>query len=101
MAMPDRVDEIAGVLRLTLKRRTCQFAPQRDREDEHFHLKNMRRYGYFGDVAANDASYYRRHGYPNAFYIRNLWIDRVGTAWRARRERERTDPLVIVGYIGK
>jgi hypothetical protein len=68
---------------------------------ERFHLKAMRRYDYLGDVAANDASYYRRHGHPNAFYIRNIWIDRVGTAWRAARERERTDPLVIVGNLGK
>ena len=68
---------------------------------ERIHLRNMRRYDYLGDVAANDACYYRRHGHPNAFYIRNLWIDRVGTAWRARSERARTDPLVIVGNIGK
>jgi hypothetical protein len=68
---------------------------------ERFHLKNMRRYDYLGDVAANDASYYRRHGHPNAFYIRNIWIDRVGTGWRAARERERTDPLVIIGNLGK
>jgi hypothetical protein len=68
---------------------------------ERVHLKTMRRYDYLGDVAANDASYYRRHGHSNAFYIRNLWIDRVGTAWRVKRERERTDPLVIVGNLGK
>jgi hypothetical protein len=68
---------------------------------ERFHLKTMRRYDYLGDVAANDASYYRRHGHPNAFYVRNIWIDRVGTAWRSKRERERTDPLVIVGNLGK
>jgi hypothetical protein len=68
---------------------------------ERFHLKAMRRYDYLGDVAANDASYYRRRGHPNAFYIRNIWIDRVGVAWRAKRERERTDPLVIVGNLGK
>jgi hypothetical protein len=68
---------------------------------ERFHLKAMRRYDYLGDVAANDASYYRRRGHPNAFYIRNVWIDRVGTAWRAKREQERTDPLVIVGNLGK
>jgi hypothetical protein len=68
---------------------------------ERFHLKTMRRYDYLGDVAANDASYYRRHGHPNAFYVRNIWIDRVGTEWRSKRERERTDPLVIVGNLGK
>jgi hypothetical protein len=68
---------------------------------QRFHLATMKRYDYLGDVAANDVEYYRRHGHPNAFYVRNLWIDRFGTAWRARRERERTDPFVIIGNLGK
>jgi Glycosyl transferases group 1 len=68
---------------------------------ERFHLQTMRRYDYLGDVAANDAEYYRRRGHPNAFYVRNLWIDRFGTAWPARRENERTDPFVIIGNLGK
>jgi hypothetical protein len=68
---------------------------------ERFHLRTMQRYDYLGDVAANDADYYRRQGHPNGFYVRNLWIDRFGTAWRARRERERTDPFVIIGNLGK
>jgi hypothetical protein len=68
---------------------------------ERFHLAIMRRYDYLGDVAANDADYYRRHGHPNAFYVRNLWIDRFGTSWRAQRAQERTDPFVIVGNVGK
>jgi hypothetical protein len=68
---------------------------------ERFHLKTMRRYEYLGDVAANDASYYQQRGHPNAFYMRNLWIDRLGTAWRHARGRERIDPLVIVGNLGR
>jgi hypothetical protein len=68
---------------------------------ERLHLQTMRRFDYLGDVAANDADHYRQHGHPNAFYVRNLWIDRFGTAWRARREAERTDPFVIIGNIGK
>lgn len=68
---------------------------------ERFHLATMKRYDYLGDVAANDAEYYARHGHPNAFYIRNLWIDRFGTSWRAQRAQERTDPFVICGSVGK
>jgi hypothetical protein len=68
---------------------------------ERFHLQTMRRYDYLGDVAANDAEYYRQQGHANSFYVRNLWIDRLGGAWRARREQERIDPVVIVGNIGK
>lgn len=68
---------------------------------ERVHLGIMRRFDYLGDVAANDAIYYYNHGHPNAFYIRNLWIDRLGTRWRVQRERERTDPFVIVGNLGQ
>ena len=68
---------------------------------EKYHLAIMRHYDYLGDVAANDADYYRGRGHPNAFYVRNLWIDRPGTRWRDRREAERTDPFVIVGNVGK
>jgi glycosyltransferase involved in cell wall biosynthesis len=68
---------------------------------ERFHLATMRHYDYLGDVAANDADYYARRGHPNAFYVRNLWIDRFGTSWRAQRADERTDPFVIVGNVGK
>ena len=68
---------------------------------ERAHLAVMRRFDYLGDVAANDAAYYSNHGHPNAFYIRNLWIDRLGTRWRTQRERERTDPFVIVGNLGQ
>jgi hypothetical protein len=68
---------------------------------ERFHLANMGKYDYIGNVSANDADYYRSQGHSNAFYLRNLWIDRVGTRWRAIREGERTEPLVIVGNLGK
>jgi len=64
------------------------------------HLRQMRKYEMLGDVAANDAEYYTRHGHPNAFYVRNLWIDRSLGAWRkARQEREKSG--VIIGNIGK
>jgi glycosyltransferase involved in cell wall biosynthesis len=68
---------------------------------ERFHLATMKRYDYLGDVAANDADYYRRKGHPNAFYVRNVWIDRFGMSWRDKRDRERIDPFVIIGNVGK
>jgi glycosyltransferase involved in cell wall biosynthesis len=69
---------------------------------EQVHTRIMRRYELLGDVAANDADYYAAQGHPNAFYIRNLWIDRFGEGWRERRRAlEPADPLVITGNIGK
>ncbi len=41
---------------------------------ERFHLEAMNQYGWLGDVAANDAEYYRSQGHPNAFYARNTWM---------------------------
>jgi glycosyltransferase involved in cell wall biosynthesis len=69
---------------------------------EKAHLEVMRRYHLLGDVAENDAAYYSSSGHPNAFYIRHVWIDRVGEDWRRRREAtECYDPLVIVGSVGR
>jgi glycosyltransferase involved in cell wall biosynthesis len=68
---------------------------------ERYHLKTMRRYEYVGDVAANDVEYYRDSGHPNAFYVRNVWIDRCGDGWSDRYQRERLEPFVIIGNIGK
>jgi glycosyltransferase involved in cell wall biosynthesis len=69
---------------------------------EKAHLEVMRRYHLLGDVAENDAAYYSASGHPNAFYIRHVWIDRVGEDWRQRRDAtECHDPLVIVGSVGR
>jgi hypothetical protein len=69
---------------------------------EQVHNRIMRRYELLGDVAANDAAYYAEGGHPNAFYIRNVWIDRFGEGWRERRrELEQPGPLVIIGNVGK
>jgi glycosyltransferase involved in cell wall biosynthesis len=69
---------------------------------EQVHNAIMRRYELLGDVAANDAEYYSANGHPNAFYVRNVWIDRFGEGWRERRqELEPAGPLVIIGNIGK
>ena len=72
-----------------------------NRQLERAHLAQMMKYDLVGDVAANDAAYYARHGHPNAFYIRNVWIDRFSAgAWRAhRRSKERDD--TIIANIGR
>jgi glycosyltransferase involved in cell wall biosynthesis len=69
---------------------------------EKAHVEIMRRYDLVGDVAANDAAYYAAKGHPNAFYIRNVWIDRFGPSWRARRDTvERNTPTIIIANVGK
>jgi hypothetical protein len=69
---------------------------------EHAHNAIMKRYELVGDVAQNDAKYYVSKGHPNAFYIRNVWIDRFGSGWRERRRAlEIVEPLVIIGNVGK
>jgi glycosyltransferase involved in cell wall biosynthesis len=69
---------------------------------ETLHLRTLRKYDLVGDVAANDAEYYRQAGHPGAFYIQNVWPDRVGESWRARRkELEKKAPSIVVGNIGK
>jgi glycosyltransferase involved in cell wall biosynthesis len=68
---------------------------------EQAHLDVMRRYELVGDVAANDAEYYVRQGHPNAFYVRNVWIDRFGEEWRSlRRQRESRQPAIIAANVG-
>lgn len=67
---------------------------------ERVHLQRMMKYEMLGDVAANDAAYYTARGHPNAFYVRNAWIDRIGADWRQRRG-ERENSRVIVGNVGR
>ncbi len=69
---------------------------------EPAHLEAMRRYQWLGNVAANDADYYVRHGHPAAFYIQNTWFDRYGPAWLERRERaERGARPLVLANVGK
>lgn len=69
---------------------------------EKHHLSDLSHYELLGNVAANDAHWYAEKGHPNAFYIHNLWVDRMEGTWRERRAAtERMDPLVIVGNVGK
>ena len=68
---------------------------------ERLHLQEMRRYDLFGDVAANDADYYRQHGIPGAFYTRMVYIDRAPADWLACRDKlELQTPRRIVASIG-
>lgn len=72
-----------------------------NRQLERAHLAQMMKYDLVGDVAANDAAYYAGHGHPNAFYVRNVWINRFpdGT-WRVlRRDKERGD--TIIANVGR
>ena len=69
---------------------------------ERVHLAEMRKYQAHGNVAANDAAYYAENGVPDAFYIQNLWIDRIGDSWRAERARlENRNGCRIIGNVGK
>jgi glycosyltransferase involved in cell wall biosynthesis len=69
---------------------------------ERVHLRLMRNYAFVGDVAANDAGYYASKGHPNAFYIRNIWIDRLGEQWRGLRAvLELKSPNAIIANVGK
>jgi hypothetical protein len=68
---------------------------------ERLHLREMRRYDLFGNVAANDAEYYRRAGIPGAFYTRMVFIDRAPADWQACRDfLEAQAPKRIVANIG-
>lgn len=65
------------------------------------HLRVMRGYDGVGDVALNDADFYRAHGVRGAFYIPNMWHQKAGADWETRRDRlEVVRPLRIVGNVG-
>jgi hypothetical protein len=69
-----------------------------DRRLESIHLDQMARYDWLGDVAANDADYYVAHGHRNAFYVRNIWIDRDGP----RATPATIDgKAIIIGNVGR
>jgi glycosyltransferase involved in cell wall biosynthesis len=69
-----------------------------DRRLESIHLDQMARYDWLGDVAANDAEYYVEHGHRNAFYIRNIWIERDGIRAEPSPIRGKA---VIIGNVGR
>ncbi|HEX3866632.1 MAG TPA: glycosyltransferase family 4 protein, partial [Gemmatimonadaceae bacterium] len=64
------------------------------------HLAVMRAFDAVGDVAANDAAFYRRRG-VRAFYIRNMWPGGPTADWESERDRrEQHAPLKIVANVG-
>lgn len=68
---------------------------------ERFHLKQMMKYELLGNVAANDAEYYTRAGHPNAFYVRNVWIDRFPEWERVRKKMPPPPVPTIIGNVGR
>lgn len=67
---------------------------------EHMHLETMRRLRLVGDVADNDARFYREAGI-NAGYVNNMWPTAGNDDWRGRRDAsEQVKPLKIAGSLG-
>lgn len=101
-------DHKAGLHRTSFDRRygICRYSRLHSalylRYLEREHLRVMAEYDLVGDVAANDALYYQRHGHHNAFYVHNVWMDRFGPAWQGLRDRHATDePVKIIVNIGQ
>lgn len=101
-------DHKAGLHRTSFDRRygICRYSRLRSAIYLHYleraHLGVMAEYDLVGDVAANDATYYRQRGHPNAFYVHNVWMDRFGPAWQEMRDRHRSDgPVKIIVNVGQ
>ena len=68
---------------------------------ERLHLREMKKYHLFGNVAANDAAYYADRGLPDAFYTRMIYLDRYPGAWEAERDQlEKEDNIIVAANIG-
>jgi hypothetical protein len=63
----------------------------------------MRKYDAIGDVACNDAFYYRRQGLTQAAYIQNVWIDRFPDMPPALADetKRRNSAARIIANVGK
>lgn len=70
---------------------------------ERLHLGVMRKYEAIGDVASNDALYYRRQGIARAEYIQNVWLDRFPDAPPALANGRAggNSPARIIANVGK
>jgi glycosyltransferase involved in cell wall biosynthesis len=71
---------------------------------ERAHLRQAKKYQWFGNVAHNDASYYQQHGHKNAFYIQNIWVDRglyAGSHALAKQGNGRGTVARIIANVGK
>jgi len=70
---------------------------------ESVHLKIMKSYNIVGEVAENDALYYRESGHQNAIYIQNVWINRFGNLSKRidKVGRKVFGPSKIIANVGK
>lgn len=67
---------------------------------ERLHLREIRKYNVLGNVAANDADYYRKKGHPEAHYVPNLWF--LPKEDRSEQDiSDRIDMPRIVGNVGQ
>ena len=65
------------------------------------HMKVMSKQTVIGDVAKNDAEFYRRAGLKQAFYINNVWPQSETDDFDLTRDQlEQTEPFKIVGNVG-
>ncbi|MDB4214558.1 glycosyltransferase family 4 protein [Burkholderiaceae bacterium] len=64
---------------------------------ERMHLREMKKYEYLGDVAANDATYYARMGHQKSFYIQNIWMESP----KISEAKTNTNVIKIIANIGK
>lgn len=77
------------------------FSWVRRRQFERCHIREMRKYDFFAEVAANDVIYYKKRGVSQAFYLRMTHADRLGGRWERERDLvEQRDPSVIVANLG-
>ena len=56
--------------------KTYLLARYRGRQLKKLHLATLAKYSNVGDVADNDAKFYRSNGLKNVEYIQNIWVDR-------------------------
>lgn len=102
-------DHKAGIWRTAFDRRHGISRVSRLRSNaalsvlEREHIKVMSKYELLGDVAANDAKYYKDKGLQNAFYIQNIWIDRFGSSWQERKLAafDVSRPIKIIANVGQ
>lgn len=66
---------------------------------EKFHLSIMKKYEIWSTLAENDAHYYQQNGKADAFYIQNVWIDRIPD-WNSRRKEQPGKIIANIGRLG-
>jgi len=56
--------------------KTYLLALFRARQLKSFNIETLSKYSHIGNVAANDALFYRKNGLDRVEYIQNIWVDR-------------------------